>query len=93
MVEVPFSEVVVIARHLKTARLDTFLSETALKDVRDAATPPPTADRRSGLSAQRFVVEAVVRRGGTSDAARDNAPAATSMASPRRWSARPSSAC
>jgi short subunit dehydrogenase-like uncharacterized protein len=64
MVEVPFSEVVVIARHLKTAKLDTFLSETALKDVRDAATPPPEASDDSGLSAQKFVVEAVVRRGG-----------------------------
>jgi len=63
MVEVPFSEVVVIARHLKTARLDTFLSETALNDVRDAGTPPPTAVDARGLSAQRFVVEAVVRRG------------------------------
>jgi short subunit dehydrogenase-like uncharacterized protein len=64
MVEVPFSEVVVIARHVKTARLDTFLSETALKDVRDTATPPPEAADESGLSAQRFVVEAVVHRAG-----------------------------
>jgi short subunit dehydrogenase-like uncharacterized protein len=64
MVEVPFSEVVVIARHLKTAKLDTFLSETALNDVRDAATPPPTAVDARGLSAQRFVVEAVVTRDG-----------------------------
>jgi short subunit dehydrogenase-like uncharacterized protein len=63
MVEVPFSEVVVIARHLKTARLDTFLGETALADVRDTATPPPTAVDERGLSAQRFVVEAIVRRG------------------------------
>jgi short subunit dehydrogenase-like uncharacterized protein len=64
MVEVPFSEVVVIARHLKTAKLDTFLSETALQDVRDAATPPPQAADDSGRSAQRFVVEAIVRRAG-----------------------------
>ena len=64
MIEVPFSEVVVIARHLKTAKLDTFLSETALNDVRDAATPPPTAVDARGLSAQKFVVEAIVRRGG-----------------------------
>ena len=63
MIGVPFSEVVVIARHLKTGRLDTFLSETALNDIRDAATPPPTAIDERGLSAQRFVVEAVVRRG------------------------------
>jgi short subunit dehydrogenase-like uncharacterized protein len=64
MVEAPFSEVVVIARHLKTAKLDTFLSETALNDVRDASTPPPTAVDDRGWSAQRFVVEAIVRRGG-----------------------------
>lgn len=63
MIEVPFSEVVVIARHLKTARLDTFLSETALNDIRDATTPPPTAVDERGLSAQTFVVEAIVRRG------------------------------
>jgi short subunit dehydrogenase-like uncharacterized protein len=64
MIQVPFSEVVVIARHLKTARLDTFLSETALNDVRDSTTPPPTAVDARGLSAQTFVVVAVVRRGG-----------------------------
>lgn len=64
MVAVPFSEVVVVARHLKVGRLDTFLSETALNDVRDSATPPPAAVDDRGLSAQRFVVEAVVRRGG-----------------------------
>lgn len=64
MVEVPFSEVVVIARHLRVERLDTFLNETALQDIRDAGTPPPAAVDARGLSAQRFVVEAVVSRAG-----------------------------
>jgi len=64
MVAVPFSEVVVVARHLKVARLDTFLSETALKDVRDSSTPPPAAADDRGLSAQRFAVEAIVSHAG-----------------------------
>ncbi len=64
VVELPFSEIVVIARHTRTSELHTYLNRTALRDIRDAATPPPEPADEDGRSAQVFLVEATVRRGG-----------------------------
>lgn len=61
--EVPFSEIILISRHLKPQTLRTYLSANALRDVRDASTPAPELDE-SGRSAQRFVVEVVARSNG-----------------------------
>jgi hypothetical protein len=66
VVEVPFSEVILIARHVKTAELHTYLSSTALADIRDPATPAPEAADATGRSSQRFMVDAVARRDGKS---------------------------
>ncbi len=66
VVEVPLSEIILIARHVKTAELHTYLSSVALSDIRDPATPAPKAADARGRSPQRFVVEVVVRRGGES---------------------------
>ena len=65
VVEVPFSEITLIARHVKTFELHTYLSRVALVDVRDPKTPAPKAADATGRSPQRFVVDAVVRRDGT----------------------------
>jgi hypothetical protein len=62
-VELSFSEVPLIARHIRTKELHTFLSTIALRDVRDPSTPPPQPVDDSGRSAQRFAVEAIVRQG------------------------------
>jgi short subunit dehydrogenase-like uncharacterized protein len=61
--EVPFSEVPLIARHVRTGELHSFLSTTALKDVRDPSTPPPQPADATGRSAQRFAVEVLVSQG------------------------------
>jgi short subunit dehydrogenase-like uncharacterized protein len=61
--EVPFSEVPVIARHLRVARLRTYLNNAPLRDLRDSTTPPPIAADESGRSAQTFLVDVVVRNG------------------------------
>lgn len=66
MIEVPFSEIILIERHTKATELHTWLNRTALGDVRDQATPAPQAVDARGRSAQRFVVDAVVRRDGKS---------------------------
>ena len=66
VVEMPLSEVILIGRHLKTSELHTYLSSNALRDIRDPATPAPTAADATGRSSQRFVVDAVVRRDGKS---------------------------
>ena len=66
MVEVPLSEIILISRHVKTDELHTYLSNNALSDIDDPATPAPKAADATGRSAQRFVVDAVVRRDGKS---------------------------
>lgn len=58
----PFSEIVVMARHLGAQRIGTFLSAAALEDIHDPATPAPEAVDAEGRSAQRFAVDVVVRR-------------------------------
>ncbi|MBB4230967.1 saccharopine dehydrogenase family protein [Rhizobium mongolense] len=62
-VELPFSEVPLIARHVRTKELHSFLSTIALRDVRDPSTPPPQAVDETGRSAQRFAVEVIVAQG------------------------------
>jgi hypothetical protein len=64
MLEVPLSEVILIARHVKTRELHTYLSSNALSDIDDPATPAPKAADATGRSSQHFVVDAVVSRDG-----------------------------
>jgi len=64
MVEVPFSEIILIERHVKTVEVHTYLSSIALRDVRDPVTPAPLPADATGRSPQRFAVEAIVTRGG-----------------------------
>jgi Saccharopine dehydrogenase NADP binding domain len=54
MVDLPFSEIITIARHLKVHTIRSLLNRSALDDIRDPLTPPPTAADDSGRSAQRF---------------------------------------
>ena len=61
MVELPFSEVVTIARHLRPRSLRAHLTRASLDEIRDDGTPPPTATDATGRSAQRF--EMVVQAG------------------------------
>lgn len=61
VVEVPFSEVITIHRHLPVDRLTSYLTAAPLAEIRDPETAAPTSIDESGRSAQRFVVEAVVR--------------------------------
>jgi uncharacterized protein YbjT (DUF2867 family) len=63
VVELSFSETILIARHLRVSELHTWLNLAPLRDLRDAATPPPTPADDSGRSVQTFLVEAVVRNG------------------------------
>lgn len=61
-VEVPFTETVLVARQLPVRTLNAWLSERALADVRDSATPPPER-AEDGRSPQRFLVEVRARSG------------------------------
>lgn len=63
VVELPFSEVITIHRHLDVGQLRSYLNTAPLKDLHDVATPAPTSTDEHGRSAQRFVVDVVVRDG------------------------------
>jgi NAD(P)-dependent dehydrogenase (short-subunit alcohol dehydrogenase family) len=62
-VQLPFSEVTTIHRHLDVGELTSYLNTAPLDDLHDTTTPPPVATDGSGRSAQQFVVDVVVRRG------------------------------
>jgi short subunit dehydrogenase-like uncharacterized protein len=63
VVAVPLTETVLIAHHIATKNLTTFMNRTPLEDLHDPATPPPLAADASGRSAQRFMVDVIVRNG------------------------------
>ena len=63
VVQVPFSEVITIDRHLDVGELRSYLNTASLEDLRDTATPAPTPTDEHGRSAQRFAVDVVVRHG------------------------------
>jgi short subunit dehydrogenase-like uncharacterized protein len=63
VVSLSFAETIVISRHLRTNDIRAYLSQTALQDVRNPDTPPPTAADASGRSSQLFLMDVIVRRG------------------------------
>lgn len=63
VVRMPFSEIITLSRHLRASIIDSYLSAVALDDIHDPATPAPPAVDEAGRSAQRFVVDVVLRRG------------------------------
>jgi short subunit dehydrogenase-like uncharacterized protein len=63
VVQLPFSEVITIDRHLDVGELTSYLNTAPLDDLHDSATPPPTEADHTGRSAQQFVVDVVVGRG------------------------------
>ncbi|MFE3177156.1 saccharopine dehydrogenase family protein [Amycolatopsis sp. NPDC059090] len=62
-VELPFSEVVTIDRHLKVGTLRSWLNTAPLDDLHDPDTPAPQAHDEHGRSAQRFAVEVTAGSG------------------------------
>jgi short subunit dehydrogenase-like uncharacterized protein len=63
MVELPFSEVVTLAHHFPLRSARSFINQAALQQIRDPATPTPTAVDAQGRSAQRFMMEVVATTG------------------------------
>jgi len=62
-IALPFTEVVLIARHLTVRAVHTSINEAPLRELRDPATPPPSAADASGRSRQQFALDVTVRRG------------------------------
>lgn len=63
-IALPFSEIVTLSRHVRSAEVHSYMNLAPLKDLRDPHTPPPTPVNAHGRSAQTFAVETRVRRGG-----------------------------
>jgi short subunit dehydrogenase-like uncharacterized protein len=61
--ELPFTETVVISRHLRVSNLHTYLNLAPLRDLRDSTTPPPGPADETGRSAQIFLIDVIVRNG------------------------------
>lgn len=64
MVELSFSEIITMSRHLSVPSIRSYLNQSSLDDIRDATTPPPTAIDADGRSAQRFIMEVVAATAG-----------------------------
>lgn len=63
VVALPLAETITISRHLRATEIRAFINLAPLKDLHDPDTPTPTAADESGRSSQRFLMEAVARRG------------------------------
>jgi short subunit dehydrogenase-like uncharacterized protein len=63
MEAVPFSEVMLLKRHLPVQSVRTLLNAKPLADLRDPGTPPPAATDPLGRSAQQFIVHVEARSG------------------------------
>src|ERR1700736_3302312 len=63
VIELPFAEILLISRHLKTTELHTYLTQVAVGDVLSPATPSPKAVDAMGRSEQNFSLEVVVAGG------------------------------
>jgi hypothetical protein len=63
VVELPFTETILIARHLRVHDMHNFLNTAPLRDIRDPKTPEPVAADKRGRSNQRFAIDARVYEG------------------------------
>ena len=63
VVELPLAETIVISRHLRVLEVRAYMNLTPLEELHDPKTPEPSAVDESGRSAQKFVMDVIVRRG------------------------------
>lgn len=61
VVEIPFTETILIARHLRVREIHNYLNQTPLDDIHDPATPEPVAADEFGRSNQHFLIDVIVR--------------------------------
>jgi len=59
----PLTETIVISRHLRSPEVHAFLNRSALDDLHNPNTPPPVTAGECGHSDQKFLMEAIVRKG------------------------------
>lgn len=63
VVELPFTETILAARHLHVHAMHNYINEAPLRDLRDPATPEPVAVDEHGRSNQQFLIDVIARNG------------------------------
>jgi Saccharopine dehydrogenase NADP binding domain len=63
VIELPFTETILAARHLHARDIHNYLNTVPLRDIRDPKTPEPVAADERGRSNQRFVIDVRVHKG------------------------------
>lgn len=63
VVELPFTETILMARHLRVREIHTYMNQAPLRDLRNPATPEPVAADEHGRSNQHFLVDVFARNG------------------------------
>jgi short subunit dehydrogenase-like uncharacterized protein len=54
---VPLSEIITISKHIRASRIESFMNEAPLNDLRNSTTPPPQSVDAIGRSTQTFVMD------------------------------------
>ncbi len=63
VIEVPFTETILMARHLRAREIRNYLNQASLRDLRNPETPEPIATDERGRSNQRFLIDVMVCNG------------------------------
>jgi hypothetical protein len=63
VIELPFTETMLMARHLHARDMRNYLNTMPLRDIRDPKTPEPVAADERGRSSQRFAIDVRVHNG------------------------------
>ncbi len=61
VIELPFTETILMARHLHVREIRNYMNQAPLRDLRDPSTPAPVAADERGRSNQRFLIDVTVR--------------------------------
>lgn len=64
VIALPLAETVIISRHLRVPEIHAYLNLAPLDDLHNPATPAPTPADERGRSAQEFLMEVKVYKGG-----------------------------
>ena len=70
VVALPFTEIVTLSHHVRSAEVHSYMNLAPLKDLRDPHTPSPVPTDAQGRSSQIFAVDTIVRRHGQTRRAR-----------------------
>ncbi|MCU1293038.1 MAG: saccharopine dehydrogenase family protein [Bryobacterales bacterium] len=65
VVGLSLAETITISRHLRAPQIHAYMNLAPIRDIHNPDTPAPAAADESGRSSQIFLMEVIVRKGGT----------------------------